>query len=245
MKQLALYDGPFGKVRIIERLSDGARSYSMGGGLQTLVDATGTSLFGYVNALKLLLRGRNRVLLLGGGGGSLATMLARKGHSVTVVDIDPMAEDVAKRYFDLDPRVRWFTEDGLTFPEHCRTKYDAVVVDACTGKGTVPSFTRAEWLAKKMDICKPSGVLMLNLAYNLVGEGKIAVDGFTLADEMSRLGFYNALLRPEDGWEGNELLIVSRTKTTVKLRTPDILTRPAEARSYLLSLRAYFTPAQT
>jgi spermidine synthase len=217
----------------------------MGGGLQTLVDATGTSLFGYVNALKLLLRGRIRVLMLGGGGGSLATMLARKGHSVTVVDIDPMAEDIAKRYFDLDPRVRWITEDGLRFPEHCHTKYDAIVIDACTGNGTVPGFTQAPWLASIMNICKPSGVVMLNLAYNLVDEGKIAIDGFALADQMNSQGFHSVLLRPEYGWEGNELLILSRAKTPVKLRKPDILTRPAEARSYLLSLRAYVTPARS
>lgn len=244
MKQLAIYDGPFGKVRIIERLCDGARSYSMGGGLQTLIDATGISLFGYVNALKLLLNGRKKVLMLGGGGGSLATMLARKGHSVTVVDIDPMAEEIARRFFDLDSRVRWFTEDGLTFPDRCRAKYDAVVVDACTGKGTVPAFTRPEWLSGVMNICADSGVLMLNLAYNLINEGSLAIDGFALADEMSRLGFHSVLLRPEDGWEGNELLILSRTRPTINLRTHEILNRPAEARSYLLSLRAHVKRAR-
>ncbi|CAL4869580.1 Polyamine aminopropyltransferase (plasmid) [Asticcacaulis sp. MM231] len=244
MKQLALYDGPFGKVRIIERLCDGARSYSMGGGLQTLVDVTGTSLFGYVNALKLLLRDRKSVLMLGGGGGSLATMLARKGHSVTVVDIDPMAETIAKRYFDLDPSVRWFTEDGLTFPHRCGVTYDAIVVDACTGNGTVPGFTRSDWLVSVMKACTGSGVLMLNLAYNLVNEGSVAIDGFALSDEMSHLGFHSVLLRPENGWEGNELLILSRTQPTINLRTPEILDRPTEARSYLLSLRAHVKQAQ-
>ncbi|ESQ88686.1 methyltransferase domain-containing protein [Asticcacaulis benevestitus] len=244
MKQLALYDGPFGKVRIIERLCDGARSYSMGGGLQTLVDVTGTSLFGYVNALKLLLRDQKSVLMLGGGGGSLATMLARKGHSVTVVDIDPMAETIARRYFDLDPRVRWFTEDGLTFPDRCGVTYDAIVVDACTGKGTVPGFTRSDWLSGVMKACTDSGVLMLNLAYNLVNEGSVAIDGFALSEEMSRLGFHSVLLRPEDGWEGNELLILSRTQPAINLRTPEILDRPTEARSYLLSLRAHVRQAR-
>lgn len=243
MKQLALYKGPFGRIRIIERLSDGARSYSMGGGLQTLVDSAGTSLFGYVNALKLLLKDRRTVLMLGGGGGSLATMLARKGHEVTVVDIDPLAENVARQYFDLHPGVRWLTEDGLTFPDQCENTYEAIVVDACTGRGTVPAFARTEWLSGAMRLCGETGVLMLNLAYNLIGDGTTAFDGFTLADEISHLGFYTTLLRPEDGWEGNELLIISRTKISAKLTAADILDRPAEARSYLLSLRAYDRPA--
>lgn len=244
MKQLALHNGPFGKVRIIERLSDGARSYSMGGGLQTLVDSTGTSLFGYVNALKLLLKGRQTVLMLGGGGGSLATMLARKQHRVTVVDIDPLAERVARQYFNLDPGIRWLTQDGLRFPDQCSETFEAVVVDACTGRGTVPAFAQAGWLSGAMSLCADTGVLMLNLAHNLIEEGTAAFDGFALADEMSRRGFHTVLLRPEDGWEGNELLIISRAKIAAKLRPSDILDRPAESRSYLLSLRSYTRKAR-
>ncbi len=152
---------------------------------------------------------------------------------------------IAKRFFDLDPRVLWFTEDGLTFPDRCGVTYDAIVVDACTGQGTVPGFTRSDWLSGVMNTCTESGVLMLNLAYNLVNEGSVAIDGFALSEEMSRLGFHSVLLRPEDGWEGNELLILSRTQPTINLRTPEILDRPTEARSYLLSLRAHVKRARS
>ncbi len=211
--------------------------------MQTLVNSTGVSLFGYVNALKLLLRGRKRILMLGGGGGSLATMLARAGEWVTVVDIDPMAENIARRYFNLDSRVRWFTTDGLTFPTRCRTKYGAIVVDACTSTGTVAGFTRPAWIADTMSKVEPDGFLALNLAFNLLDDGKIPIDGFALAKEMSILGFHTVLLRPEDGVEGNEILVVSRQPNIVTLRKSDIMQRPAESRRYLHSLKLHRTQA--
>lgn len=239
MKQLAAYKGPFGKVRIVERLSDGARSFLTGSSLQTLIDANGTSLFGYVNALKLLLRDRKKVLMLGGAGGSLANMLARKGHKVTVVDIDPEAERVARQYFWLDARVTWITDDGLTYPQRCRDRFDAIVVDACTSEGTADGFVDASWLAGLMTRLRPDGVLMLNLAFNLVARGTLPTDGFTLAERLAKLGFHSLLWRPEYGWEGNEILLVSQTPVTANLNMVDILDRPAEARSYLLSLKPY------
>lgn len=239
MKQLARYDGPFGKVRIFERLSDGARAFATAGSLQTLIDTTGTSLFGYVHALKLLLKGRKTILMLGGGGGSLATMLARKGHDVTVVDIDPMAETIARQYFDLDPRVKWLVADGLTYPSLCRSRFDAIIVDACTANGIAAGFVEARWISGVMATVKGDGALMLNIAYNLGDEGKIVTDGFSLVEKLDPYGFHCTLLRPEYGWEGNEILIVSRKLRPVAIHMDDVMQRPAEVRSYLLSLKLY------
>ena len=47
------------------------------------------------------------------------------------------------------------------------------------------------------------------------------------------------LLRPEDGWEGNELLLAAGAPFRPALGAADIFTRPAESRSYLLSLKQY------
>lgn len=227
--------GRFGKVRVIERIDDGARYYMTGGSAQTLIDAEGTSLFGYVNALKLLLRRCPRVLMIGGGGGSLASMLARKGHVVTVVDVDPLSAKLAREFFDLHPKVNWHTGNGLTYVADKTAEFDAVVVDACTSRGTVAAFIDVKWIERAMRALTPNGVLMINLVHDVDRD----CNSTQLADQIADKGLHVILLCPETGWEGNELLLVTRADLDTSMGKEDILARPAEARSYLMSLRRY------
>ena len=115
MKELARKRGRFGHIRILERKSDGARLYCIDSSVQTMIQPDGVSMFGYVHAAKLLLMPAHKILIIGGAGGSLATMLARTGRAVTVLDIDPAAEALARDYFGLDPSVRWVTGDLSSF----------------------------------------------------------------------------------------------------------------------------------
>ena len=74
MKEIDSRQGRFGEIRIMERRRDSARLYCVGDGVQTMSTPDGTSLFGYVHAIKLLIGEASTVLMLGGGGGSLATI---------------------------------------------------------------------------------------------------------------------------------------------------------------------------
>ena len=235
MQRLATRQGYFGKIRVIERRSDGSRFYLTGASLQTHVDKAGTSLFGYTNAMKLMLRGRRRVLMIGGAGGSLATMLARKGHRVDVVDIDPVARALAVEFFGLDSRVKWVTMDAHAYLDTRDTKYDAIVMDACTSEHSASSFTTTDWMAGAMSQLRPRGALLVNLTY----DGPPPFDSKDLADGLAARGFHAVLLQPQSGWEGNEILQVTRHAEAVSFNLVDVLERPAEARSYLLSLGAY------
>jgi len=235
VRKLATRQGYFGKIRIVERISDGARFYLTGASLQTHIDKTGVSLFGYTNAMKLMLRGKERVLMIGGAGGSLATMLARKGHRVEVVDIDPVARDLASEFFGLDGRVTWVTMDAGDYLAASDEVYDAVVMDACTSEHTVSAFTRAEWIEGAMKSVADRGALMVNLSY----DEPPPFDTRDLADAVAARGFHAVLLQPQSGWEGNEILQVTRHAAAVTFSSTDIFERPAEARTYLLSLGAY------
>lgn len=48
-----------------------------------------------------LLYKSKKVLVLGCGGGNLATRLSRLGKTLTIVDINPISFVLARRYFDL------------------------------------------------------------------------------------------------------------------------------------------------
>ncbi len=239
MRELARREGLFGPIRVLERKSDGARMYCIKGSVQTMVQSDGVSVFGYVHAAKLLLTEARRVLLIGGAGGSLATMLARNGKDVTVVDVDPAAEDLARTYFGLDDRVHWLTTEPFSFIENCCGVFDAVVIDACNADGLVPPFNDSDVLARILTCACPDGSLVLNL----VQDDGAPFWGGGLAKKIAAQGLNVTLYRSEQGFEGNEILHVRAHGETDVLVATGIQDRPPETRTYLLSLRAY-TPGR-
>ncbi|MEQ1812264.1 MAG: hypothetical protein ABL889_20210 [Terricaulis sp.] len=234
VRVLAHCEGLFGPVRILERKSDGARLYCVKGSVQTMVQADGVSVFGYVHATKLLLASARTILMIGGAGGSLATMLARQGANVTVVELDPVAEDLARTYFGLDERVRWLTADPFSFLETCDSTYDAVIVDACNANGLVAPFDDANVLVGVLRRACPDGSLVLNL----VSEDGPPLWGGELAKQIAALGLNVTLYCADLGWEGNELLHIRAHGPTDIIVHTDLAQRPPEVRTYLMSLRA-------
>src|SRR3954462_12485196 len=73
------------------------------------------------------------ILVIGCGGGTLATMLPRADRRVTVVDVDPDSIAVAQRYFSMDGRVSCAVGDGLEWSGESVQKFDCIVVDAFEG----------------------------------------------------------------------------------------------------------------
>lgn len=195
----------------------------------------GVSAFGYVHAAKLLTRDAHSVLLIGGGGGSLATMLARQGQCVTVIDVDPAAEELARAYFDLDARVEWLTLDPLSFVRASPRRFDAVIVDACDADGVVAPFDDPGILSDLIEQMCPDGSLILNLVHE---DGAPLREGSLLHAFVAR-GYNATLYRSEEGWEGNEVLHVKKDGATDTLRVTDLERRPAQTRTYLMSLRAH------
>lgn len=235
MKELARREGAFGTIRILEQAEDGARIYMIGETVQTQVDRNGVSVSGYVHAMELLLGSAGSVLMIGGGGGGLATMLARAGKRVTVVDIEPAAEDLARRYFWPGPNVHWVTADALSFARAGRTTFDAVVVDACDGTGIVRPFNEADTLAWLLDQTSPAGALVVNLARN----DDLPTHGRSLARQLAHRGLSATLYSAREGEEGNEVLHVRKTGRTRTLTVAGYGRRSPGARVYLMSLQAY------
>jgi spermidine synthase len=82
-----------------------------------------------------------KVLMLGLGGGTIATYLARfmPETAIDTVEIDPGVITAAKTYFGVKetPRVRYLEGDGRVFLNRHTDKYDLILVDAFHG-GYVP-----------------------------------------------------------------------------------------------------------
>ena len=100
----------------------------------SIADRHGISTADYIHAMYSFLRqGKCRhVLMIGCGGGTLATMLRRVGVKVTVADIDGRNFEIARAYFNMPDDVECHIADGEAFLRRDSRKYDAIVLDAYT-----------------------------------------------------------------------------------------------------------------
>jgi spermidine synthase len=98
----------------------------------SVADRNGVSTADYIHAMYGFLRQAKcrHVLMVGCGGGTLATMLWRVGVTVTMVDIDGRSFEIAATYFHLPAAVECHIADGEAFLRQDPRQYDAVVLDA-------------------------------------------------------------------------------------------------------------------
>lgn len=234
-RELARRDGLFGSISVMERQSDGARLYCINDSVQTLMLPEGVSGFGYVHATMLLVAKARNLLMIGGGGGSLATMLAREGARVTVIEIDPAAEAIARDFFGLHGGVNWLTADPIAFVENYGGVFDAVIIDACDCNGLVSPFDQPQVIANILAKVCPAGSLIVNL----VQEDGAPSWGGWMAAKLASQGLSVCLFRSEEGCEGNEILHVRTEGPTDQLTITDLEQRPPEVRTYLMTLRPH------
>jgi len=129
VKLLGRYQGKNGQIDIVECSWDGTRVYFEEGIRQSQATPDGESVFTYVKLMDELLSRSEHVLVLGCGGGNLATRLSRLGKRLTVVDINPISFVLAQRYFNLPDEVRCIVSDFRKFVFDNRGYYDAIAID--------------------------------------------------------------------------------------------------------------------
>jgi hypothetical protein len=126
---IARFDGPNGEIAVAENLATGARHYEEGGVSQSCVLPGGETGVAYIRIMAALLAGGAGTLLLGCGGGALATMLHRRGASVTVVDVNPISFQVARALFWMPGGIACITADMRAFIAAQRRRFDAIGID--------------------------------------------------------------------------------------------------------------------
>ena len=154
------------EIVLVEDNRDGRNILWQAGDHQSVADRNGVSLAEYIHALFGLLvqkappcaDDRRR-------GGTLATMLTRTGVAVTLVDIDPLAFEIARLYFHMPagggmPGRRWpaaFLRRGTR--------------DAMTPLSWMPSRRRkfrrissSRLLSPGQDALKRGGIFLINIA---------------------------------------------------------------------------------
>jgi spermidine synthase len=144
MTRIAERNSHFGVIRVFQAKRTGSLIYSQGGFFQSEADGSGISLASYIHAIYGLLyqTESQNILMIGCGGGTLATMLSKVGRDVTVVDVNPQAFLLARKYFGLPRGVTCRVADGCEFLLSDTRVYDAIVLDAFAGD-RIPAHVRS------------------------------------------------------------------------------------------------------
>jgi SAM-dependent methyltransferase len=129
VRLLGRYQGRNGTIEIVECSADGTRIYFEEGIRQSQAMPDGESVFSYVRLMDELLHRTTNVLVLGCGGGNLATRLTRLGKKLTIVDNNPISFMIAQRYFGLPDGLHLIASDFRKFILDDDLFYDGIAID--------------------------------------------------------------------------------------------------------------------
>lgn len=129
MRLLGRYQGRNGEIEIVECSWDGTRIYFEDGVRQSQATSDGESVFTYVKLMDELLHRQKKILMLGCGGGTLATRLARLGKRLTIVDNNPISFVIAHKFFGLPDDLPCMVSDFRKFIYDDDALYDGIAID--------------------------------------------------------------------------------------------------------------------
>ena len=169
----------YGDVKVVDCASLKKRSLFIDGIMNTAVELGSLeSVSDYILALELLpiLRpSARRALLVGLGGGTLVKRYQEHyGISTDVVEIDPVIERIARRWFGFQPSGKVEIMDGRSYLETGDEPYDLIVLDAFNGDQHPYHLFSLEAFEAAARRLGSDGVLALNIiGYAHGPEGKL------------------------------------------------------------------------
>ena len=219
MKKRAPRPVPFA---IEQHNATGSVSYWQRGDHQSQADRNGTSLAEYIHAIFGFLRQAKcrRVLMIGCGGGTLATMLHRAGARATVLDIDPASFEIARNYFHMPAEIECHVAEGAAFLRRTRRRFDGIVLDAFAD-GEIPAqFLTPAFFALAKRKMRSRGALFLA---NVIVDD----DDDRTPDRMARTmkgAWRHVRLLDCDGWLDRNAVVVAGAAS--RLKRPRLLMPP-------------------
>jgi len=189
---------------------------------QSAADGRGISTADYIHAMYFFLRQvkAKDVLMIGCGGGTLATMLHRSGVKVTVVDLHKLSFDIARDYFHMPREIPCHVADGIAYLKKHRARHDALVLDAF-GEGGMPAkFMRPAFFKLAKSRLNPRNSLFL---MNVIVADDDDPTPDNLVRTLRRL-WPRVRLLDTDGWVDRNAVIAAGAVT--KLTKPRVLVAP-------------------
>ena len=170
------YTSIFGNIKVVDVISaenpdQSYRMFVQDGLIQNRSNFDNVSISLYTHVLEALTNGyapaAKDVLVLGLGAGIVPRNLKRDGVSVSVVEINPDALEVARDHFGLDPEgIAIHISDARTYVRGCAGSFDAAVVDLFQGDNTPDYLLTREFFRDLAQCIRPGGAVIMNAFLN-------------------------------------------------------------------------------
>jgi protein-L-isoaspartate O-methyltransferase len=188
---------------------------------QSAADRHGVSLADYIHAMYGFIRQAKcrHVLMIGCGGGTLATMLRRVRIKVTIADIDGRNFEIARSYFHMPQDVECHVADGKAFLRRDPRRYDAIVLDAYSDNAMPRHFVKHAFFELMKLRLRPRGIVVANIL--------AANDDDRGPDRIARLmkqTWKQVRLLDADGWDNRN--VVALAGAIRELKPPRLVMRP-------------------
>lgn len=153
-----------------------------------------------------------------------------------VVEIDAKMTELAKKYFNLqdNPRLTIFHEDGRTFLNKTKTKYDVIYIDAFSTPLTIPyQLTTKEAVGKIYNALVDDGVALVNIISALEGEkGKFLRAELATYKTFFPQVYLFLVQDSKDGFRVQNIMLVGLKSD----KTPSFISNDNELNNYLKHL---------
>jgi spermidine synthase len=180
----------------------------------------------YYNLAEHFVPDFKKALMIGGAAYSYPKEFLKRYEEaeIDVVEIDPGLTELAKKYFNLkeDKRLKIIHEDGRTFINRTKNKYDVIYGDAFKSQNSLPfQLTTKEAVKKKYDILNDKGVVILNIISSIEGEtGLFLRAEYKTYKEVFPFVYLFPVYYPNNGKEVQNIILVAvKTKETPVLES--------------------------
>ncbi|MCB0820833.1 MAG: fused MFS/spermidine synthase [Bacteroidetes bacterium] len=159
------------------------------------------------------------MLLLGLGGGVLASDAIKKGFRVDAVELDQRIIEVAREYFGLPDQVKVFRDDARRFINATNKKYDLIVFDLFRGEETPAHVFTAESMSKARKMLKPGGLALINS--NGYYRGEIGKGNRSLYKTIRAMGLFTEIYLTDSLEEkSNSVFVFSNSMDAFEDKVP-------------------------
>lgn len=157
------------------------------------------------------------VLILGFGGGSIASMLTDTFHkncSITGIEADEVVIELAKKYFNID-RLKKLTihdTDAYNFVLNCTEKFDLIAIDIFIDDETPQKFSDTIFLSALSQLLRPSGIICYN---RMLPTSKSEIKEDELIKSFDQLIGPNSVFKYSRGGRTNHVIVHDRALLTI------------------------------
>ena len=159
-----------------------------------------------------LVKENPKVLVLGNGTGTYATMMKEHLHcdcDITAVEIDQKIIDISYKYFQMSEDVNVVCDDGRNFIARDKGTYDIILVDAYSSISAPFHMTTTEFFTLVKNHLSEDGIMMMNVNMYSSKPGSV---NFAMCD--TAYGVFENLYAYYDGETSGMEVFASKNKDT-------------------------------